>query len=97
MKEIQELIKRVEVEINKTPTGELRNLLCDANIVLQQQALNIGAVSGMLPLTKEHQCFELGHAFYLVCEIDNGRSKYGEHKCSRCGHVEPFQYDYGSW
>lgn len=45
MKEIQELIKRVEVEINKTPTGELRNLLCDTNIVLQQQALNIAAVS----------------------------------------------------
>jgi hypothetical protein len=59
--------------------------------------LGIGAVSGMLPLTKEHQCFERGHAFYLVCEIDNGRSKYGDHKCSRCGHVEPFQYDYGSW
>ena len=46
MKEIQELIKRVEVEINKTPTGELRNLLCDANIVLHQQALNIAAVVG---------------------------------------------------
>ena len=59
--------------------------------------LNIPAVSGMLPLTKEHQCFERGHAFYLVCEIDNDRSKYGDHKCSRCGHVEPFQYDYGSW
>jgi len=34
MEEITELIKRVEVEINKTPTGELRNLLCDVNIVL---------------------------------------------------------------
>ena len=45
MKEIQELIKRVEAEISKTPTGKLRNLLCDANIVLQQQALNIAAVS----------------------------------------------------
>lgn len=50
--------------------------------------------NGNLPLLKEHICFERGHAFYLVCEIDNGRSKYGEHKCSRCGHVEPFQYDY---
>ncbi len=45
MKELQKLIKKVEVEINKTPTGELRNLLCDANIVLQQQALNIPVVS----------------------------------------------------
>lgn len=43
--ETEELIKRVEAEINKTPTGELRNLLCDANIVLQHQALNIAAVS----------------------------------------------------
>lgn len=59
-------------------------------------ALRQFAVSGLLPLTKEHQCFERGHAFYLVCEIDNGRSKYGDHKCSRCGHVESFQYDYGS-
>jgi len=50
MKEIQELIKRVEAEISKTPTGELRNLLCDANIVLQQQALNIAAVSVPLPV-----------------------------------------------
>jgi hypothetical protein len=55
------------------------------------------SVGGMLPLTKEHQCFERGHAFYLVCEIDNGRSKYGDHMCSRCGHVESFQYDYGIW
>ena len=61
----------------------------------QTPLLHIADVSGMLPLTKEHQCFERGHAFYLVCEIDNGRSKYGDHKCSRCGHVEPFQYDYG--
>ena len=62
-----------------------------------KRALSLHDVSGELPLTKEHQCFERGHAFYLVCEIDNGRSKYGDHKCSRCGQVEPFQYDYGSW
>jgi hypothetical protein len=35
MNETQELIKRVELEILKTPTGELRNLLCDVNIMLQ--------------------------------------------------------------
>lgn len=32
---MKDLIRRVENEINKTPTGELRNLLCDINIVLQ--------------------------------------------------------------
>ena len=44
MKELQDLIKRVEVEINKTPSGELRNLLCDANILLQKQALILPSV-----------------------------------------------------
>lgn len=32
---MKDLIRRVESQINKTPTGELRNLLCDVNIVLQ--------------------------------------------------------------
>lgn len=35
MEEINELVKRIETEINKTPTGDLRNLLCDANIIIQ--------------------------------------------------------------
>ena len=36
MKEIVEgLVKRLEVEISGTPTGELRNLLCDTNIIIQ--------------------------------------------------------------
>ena len=37
IKEKQDLIKRLELEISKTPTGELRNLLCDLNIILQHQ------------------------------------------------------------
>jgi hypothetical protein len=40
---VDELIKRLESEINKTPSGDLRNLLCDANIVLR--ALNDGTLS----------------------------------------------------
>lgn len=40
MEEIGNLIKRVESEINKTPTGKLRNLLCDVNIVLQYEQLD---------------------------------------------------------
>jgi len=36
------------------------------NLNNQESAqLGIGDVSGMLPLTKEHQCFERGQAFYL--------------------------------
>lgn len=49
---------------------------------------------GNLPLFKEHICFEAGHNMFLVTEIDDGRSKIGFHKCSRCGHEEHFQYDY---
>jgi len=41
-KEITELVKSLEAEISNTPSGELRNLLCDANITIQ--ALNIPSV-----------------------------------------------------
>lgn len=34
MNELDKLINRVETAINETPTGELRNLLCDVNIAL---------------------------------------------------------------
>ena len=51
---------------------------------------------GSLPLNNSHICFDKGHNMFLVTEIDNGRSKYGDHKCSRCGWVDSFQYDYGT-
>lgn len=49
-KEVTELVKRLEIEINKTPTGELRNLLCDANITIL--ALAMPAVIKSLPYKK---------------------------------------------
>ena len=56
--------------------------------------LNIPDVSGELPLTKEHICFDKGHAYFIVTAIDNGSSVYGHYKCSRCGHEDNYQYDY---
>lgn len=44
MDEIQELIERVETKIVTTPTGGLRDLLCDINIVLHQQIINISII-----------------------------------------------------
>lgn len=41
---MKDLIKRLEHEINKTPTNELRNLLCDINIILHQSLLKIFTV-----------------------------------------------------
>ena len=41
-----------------------------------------------LPLAKEHICFERGHTMFKVFERDNGRSNFGENKCSRCGFTE---------
>lgn len=38
-KEISELVKRLEAEISNTPTGELRDLLCDANITIQSLSM----------------------------------------------------------
>ena len=51
-------------------------------------------VSGELPLTKDHICFDKGHAYFIVTSIDNGSSVYGHYKCSRCGHEDNYQYDY---
>lgn len=51
-------------------------------------------VSGSLPLTKDHMCFDKGHAYFVVTTIDNGSSRYGHYKCGRCGHEESYQYDY---
>ena len=67
--------------------NDLKHVIQDYKLELEHSR----STCGILPLTKDHPCFERGHAFYLVCEIDNGRSKYGEHQCSRCGHIEPFQ------
>lgn len=39
-------------------------------------------------------CALFGHNMYLVTEHDNGYSKWGHHKCSRCGYEEEFQSDY---
>ena len=43
---------------------------------------------------QEWLCYWFGHAMYSLYEIDNGQSKWGEHKCSRCGHKDSWQYDY---
>jgi hypothetical protein len=48
MSEIQELAKRLEAEISKTPTGDLRNLLCDANIVIQHQEEKSGQLKNCI-------------------------------------------------
>lgn len=44
MDDIQKLIKRVETEISTTPTGDIRDLLCDINIVLHQQIINVSTI-----------------------------------------------------
>lgn len=56
--------------------------------------LNNSKTSGELPLMRDHICYDKGHNMFLVTEIDNRYSKYGDHKCSRCGYIESFQYDY---
>jgi len=46
------------------------------------------------PLPKNHPCFPTGHAMYKVAEHNNGVSYWGQHKCSRCGYSEEYQFDY---
>ena len=50
--EIKELLLRIESEIAKTPTSDLRNLLCDANIVIRSLDNRINTI---LPLLRAIQ------------------------------------------
>ena len=47
---------------------------------------------------KKDLCKILGHAMFSVYNLNNfengGRSSWGRHKCSRCGHTEDWQYDH---
>jgi len=49
---------------------------------------------GKLPLNPAHICFDKGHSMFAVYTIHNWRSSFGEHKCSRCGFIESWQYDF---
>jgi len=55
-------------------------------------------VSGKPPLSEGHICFERGHAMYEVFKFKNAAnghsSEWGQHKCSRCGYEENWQYDF---
>ncbi len=91
------LLRKIGYDNNSITYGEkwialeVYKLALDDSKVLDKPVV----LSGNLPLTKDHQCFELGHNMYLMAQRDNGRSLYGIHKCSRCGHEEHFQYDHG--
>ena len=67
MEELKELIKRLEAEINETPTGKLRELLCDANILLQNKALNLPIV-----IDTEGELFAFSK-FLLDCSYVRGK------------------------
>jgi hypothetical protein len=53
MKEIENLIKRLNNGINETPTGELRNLLSDVNIVLTKLYFSETVVQKNLDIVEE--------------------------------------------
>lgn len=39
-------------------------------------------------------CFLRGHDMVEEAHIDNGRSRFGDKVCLRCGHRHSWQYDY---
>lgn len=60
MKEqIENLVNRLEDEINNTPTSELRNLLTDANVLLQ--ALSIHVVSNRISDSGLRELYRKGY------------------------------------
>jgi hypothetical protein len=81
-----------DTEIHNSTYEVLIDKIC--NYVNANIRINKKDIPNSIPILEGHICFATGHAMYLLTEIDNGRSKYGCHKCSRCGHEEPFQFDY---
>jgi hypothetical protein len=39
-------------------------------------------------------CSIIGHNYYKVMSINNGLSKYGYHRCNRCGKEHHWQWDF---
>ncbi len=46
-------------------------------------------------MIKKLICYLFGHSNFIITKIDNGRSVFGNYKCSRCNKEEMYQYDYG--
>jgi hypothetical protein len=90
---IQDFLKEKGIDAEIKVNGILISKVAEEFTKLSLQEKK---ADGNMPLDKSHICFERGHNFFLIFERDNGRSKYGEHTCSRCGHIYQFQFDYGS-
>jgi hypothetical protein len=68
----KDLIKRLEAEINETPTGNLRNLLTDANILIQSLSI---------PDNYNKKCVHENHDHTLDFNGFGGVVK----RCKNCG------------
>ena len=66
---MKELIKRVEQQILETPTGELRDLLCDVNIMLQLRLQDVNFVhldAGTPNIEEMRECMKQGKTIFVV-------------------------------
>lgn len=52
--------------------------------------------AGKYPLKPDHICFERGHAMHQLYVFHNHQSSFGDLQCTRCGFMQPFQWDYQS-
>lgn len=73
---MDKLIKKLEAEINKTQTGELRNLLCDANITLQD-LLQVGKSDIKNKSNLENYNFQIQDSFKGWEEIPSRTVAFG--------------------
>lgn len=76
-------------QLKKLPTQEKKPLFTTEPMT--QKTIQ---EEGKPPLDKGHICFERGHTMYEVFTFHNYQSSYGQHKCSRCGYEEDWQYDF---
>ena len=66
---MKQLLERLEKEILKTPTGELRELLTDVSIAIRQQVLVNGQKAYTFDEYKELEHVKLGYKTHSeICE-----------------------------
>lgn len=75
---MEKLIKRIEEQILKTPSGEIRNLLSDINIALSYRELIVNGVN-LIEVERERQIKEEGY------DPVSDYQRYGNQELARAG------------
>lgn len=95
--QVQKLITEsmIAIQMKTLSVHDALQSLARSAIAIRTEGVGM---NGKLPLEENHICFPTGHAMFEVFRFENtangGKSSWGQHKCSRCGYEEDWQYDF---